>query len=153
HSTVEFELRSRHRFTTRDQARRVVMAWIEEYNTERLHSTNGMICPVDYENGRRRPDAKTYAQLRPRPRAKHEHLSGSGFAPAGHPGKRRRGSGGVPRDATGPPLSGLKGAAASLRDRPVGRPLTPETSAAPGAGDCGQAGGLPRCSARHTNTP
>lgn len=44
------------------------MAWIEQYNTDRLHSTNGMICPVDYENGRRRPGAKTYDQLRRRRR-------------------------------------------------------------------------------------
>jgi putative transposase len=64
HSTLEFELRSRQRFTTRAQARRAVVGWLQEYNTDRLHSTNGMICPVDYENGRRRPGAKTYAQLR-----------------------------------------------------------------------------------------
>ena len=68
HSTLEFELRSRQRFATRAQARRAVVAWIEEYNTGRLHSTNGMICPVDYENGRRRPGAKTYDQLRRRRR-------------------------------------------------------------------------------------
>jgi transposase InsO family protein len=68
HSTLEFELRSRQRFTTRDQARRAVTAWLREYNTDRLHSTNGMICPVDYENGRRRPGAKTYDQLRRRRR-------------------------------------------------------------------------------------
>ncbi len=68
HSTVEFEVRARQRFTTRDQARHAIMGWIEEYNTERLHSTNGMICPVDYENGRRRPGAKTYDQLRRRRR-------------------------------------------------------------------------------------
>jgi transposase InsO family protein len=69
HSTLEFELRSRQRFATRAQARRAVIAWLEEYNTDRLHSTNGMICPVDYENGRRRPGAKTYDQLRRRRRA------------------------------------------------------------------------------------
>jgi transposase InsO family protein len=66
HSTAEFELRSRHRFATHTQARRAVVAWIDEYNTDRLHSTNGMISPVDYENGRRRPGAKSYAQLRRR---------------------------------------------------------------------------------------
>jgi len=66
HSTLQFELRSRQRFTTRAQARRAVAAWLAGYNTDRLHSTNGMICPVDYENGRRRPDAKTYDQLRRR---------------------------------------------------------------------------------------
>ena len=39
--------------------------------------------------------------------------------------------------------SGLKGADASRCDRPTGRPLTPETSAAPGAASAGQAKGLP----------
>jgi transposase InsO family protein len=66
HSTLEFELRSRQRWTTRDQARRAVVAWLAEYNTDRLHPTNGMISPVDDENGRRRPDAKTYHRLRRR---------------------------------------------------------------------------------------
>ena len=33
HSTLEFELRSRQRFATRAQARRAVVAWIEQYNT------------------------------------------------------------------------------------------------------------------------
>jgi putative transposase len=73
HSTLTFELRSRRRFTTRDQARHAVTAWLAGYNTDRLHSTNGMICPVDYENGARRPDAKTYDRLRRRRRPKQEH--------------------------------------------------------------------------------
>ena len=64
HSTLEFELLSRTRFATRAQARPAVIAWIEEYNTERFHSANGMIPPVAYEHGRRRPGAKTYDQLR-----------------------------------------------------------------------------------------
>jgi transposase InsO family protein len=66
HSTIEFEVRSRTRFTTREQARRDMAAWLSEYDTVRLHSTNGMIAPVDYENGRRRAGAKTYQQLRRR---------------------------------------------------------------------------------------
>jgi putative transposase len=66
HSTIEFEVRSRTRLPTREQARRVMAAWLQEYDTVRLHSTNGMISPVDYENGRRRPGAKTYQQLRRR---------------------------------------------------------------------------------------
>jgi transposase InsO family protein len=53
HSTLEFELRSRRRFATKAQARRAVLEWLEEYNTVRLHSTNGMLSPVDYEHGRR----------------------------------------------------------------------------------------------------
>jgi len=68
HSTLEFELLSRTRFATRAQARPAVIAWIEEYNTERFHSANGMITPVDYEHGQRRPGARTYDQLRRRHR-------------------------------------------------------------------------------------
>ena len=48
-STLEFELLRGSRFTTREQARRAVAAWIEEYNTVRRHSTNHMLSPVDYE--------------------------------------------------------------------------------------------------------
>ena len=48
-STLEFELLRRHRFVTREQARRAVAAFIDEYNTDRRHSTNGMLSPVDYE--------------------------------------------------------------------------------------------------------
>ena len=48
-STLEFELLRGTRFTTREQARRAVAAWIEEYNTVRRHSTNQMLSPVDYE--------------------------------------------------------------------------------------------------------
>jgi transposase InsO family protein len=48
-STIEFELLGGHRFATREQARRAVAAWIEEYNTVRRHSTNGMLAPVEYE--------------------------------------------------------------------------------------------------------
>jgi hypothetical protein len=73
HSTLTFELRSRHRFATREQARRAVVAWLQEYNTDRLHSTNAMISPVDYENSVRRPDAKAYDQLRRRRRGKQDH--------------------------------------------------------------------------------
>jgi putative transposase len=49
HSTVEFELRSLERFTTKDQARRRVSAWIEEYNTTRRHSALGMRSPIAFE--------------------------------------------------------------------------------------------------------
>jgi putative transposase len=68
HSTLEFELRSRERFATKAEARRAVSEWLEEYNTVRFHSTNGMLSPVEYENGRRRPGAKSYDQLRRRRR-------------------------------------------------------------------------------------
>jgi transposase InsO family protein len=48
-STLEFELLSQRRLATREQARRAVAAWIDEYNTVRRHSTNGMLSPIDYE--------------------------------------------------------------------------------------------------------
>jgi transposase InsO family protein len=48
-STLEWELLRQRRFATREQARRAVAAWIDEYNTVRRHSTNGMLPPVAYE--------------------------------------------------------------------------------------------------------
>ncbi|HET8658501.1 MAG TPA: IS3 family transposase [Micromonosporaceae bacterium] len=48
-STVEVELLAHSHFSTRAQARTIVAAWIEEYNTIRLHSTVGMLPPVAYE--------------------------------------------------------------------------------------------------------
>ena len=56
-STVEFELLRSNHFTTREQARRAVAAWIDEYNTVRRHSTNLMLSPVDYE--RRQDQARS----------------------------------------------------------------------------------------------
>ena len=32
-----------------EQARRVVAGWIDEYNTVRRHSTDGMLSPVELE--------------------------------------------------------------------------------------------------------
>jgi transposase InsO family protein len=49
HSTLEFELRSLEHFATKDQARRRVAAWIEEYNHDRRHSALGMHSPIGYE--------------------------------------------------------------------------------------------------------
>ena len=49
HSTLEFELRSVERFTTRAAARAKVAAWIEDYNTARRHSALRMMSPVAYE--------------------------------------------------------------------------------------------------------
>jgi transposase InsO family protein len=48
-STLEFELLRQRRFGTREQARRAVADWIEEYNTVRRHSTCWMLSPIDYE--------------------------------------------------------------------------------------------------------
>jgi transposase InsO family protein len=49
-STVEFELLRSTNFTTKQQARRAVAGWIDEYNTVRRHSTDQMLSPVDYEH-------------------------------------------------------------------------------------------------------
>jgi putative transposase len=46
---VEFELRRLEHFATKDQARRRVATWIEEYNHDRRHSALGMLSPVAYE--------------------------------------------------------------------------------------------------------
>jgi len=48
-STLEFELLSTRRFATREEARRAVASWIDEYNLERRHSTSAMLSPVNYE--------------------------------------------------------------------------------------------------------
>jgi putative transposase len=46
-STLEWELLCRSHFHTCEQARREVAAWIDDCNTCRRHSTNGMLSPVD----------------------------------------------------------------------------------------------------------
>jgi transposase InsO family protein len=48
-STLEFELLRRSRFGTRAEARQAVADWIEDYNHQRRHSTNGMRSPVAHE--------------------------------------------------------------------------------------------------------
>jgi putative transposase len=57
HSTLEFELRSLHKFATRAVARAAVAAWIEDYNHVRRHSALGMKSPVDYERAMAGKDA------------------------------------------------------------------------------------------------
>ncbi len=50
-STLEHEVLSRHHFTTKAQARTVVLTWCHEfYNTRRRHSSAAMMSPIDYEN-------------------------------------------------------------------------------------------------------
>jgi transposase InsO family protein len=49
-STLEWELLASNHFQTREQARRAVAAWIDDYNSQRRHSTNGMLSPIDYEH-------------------------------------------------------------------------------------------------------
>jgi len=48
-STLEHELLSRRRFATKDQARREVAAFIDNYNHRRRHSSCEMMPPVAYE--------------------------------------------------------------------------------------------------------
>ena len=48
-STLEWELLRHSHFRTREAARRAVAAWIENYNGQRRHSTNGMLSPIAYE--------------------------------------------------------------------------------------------------------
>ena len=61
HSTLEFELLRRYHFTTRTQARQTVANWIDEYNTVRRHSTNGMLSPVACERARAQANAERMA--------------------------------------------------------------------------------------------
>ena len=50
-STLEWEVRSRHHFRTKDEARQAVSAWIEQfYNPVRRHSTLAMRSPIGHEN-------------------------------------------------------------------------------------------------------
>lgn len=57
-STVEFELLRAQHFGTREQARRAVAGWIDEYNTVRRHSTDQMLSPVDYERAQANADGR-----------------------------------------------------------------------------------------------
>lgn len=50
-STLEWEVLSRHHFSTRDEARAVITRWVcDFYNKARRHSSCGMKSPIDYEN-------------------------------------------------------------------------------------------------------
>ena len=48
-STLEFELLSRRRFGTKDQARREIAGYIDRYNHRRRHSSAAVLAPVAYE--------------------------------------------------------------------------------------------------------
>lgn len=56
-STLEFELLRDADFATKAEAQAAVAGFIEEYNTTRLHSTLGMLSPIDYERAHREPAA------------------------------------------------------------------------------------------------
>jgi transposase InsO family protein len=49
HSTLESGLRRVQHFTTRDQARTAIAAWIEHYNTRRRHTACQKMPPAAYE--------------------------------------------------------------------------------------------------------
>lgn len=50
-STLEWEVLSRHHFSTRNEAREVITRWVcDFYNKARRHSSCGMKSPIDYEN-------------------------------------------------------------------------------------------------------
>jgi putative transposase len=48
-STLEWELFRDNHFHTREEARHAVAAWIDDYNSQRRHSTNAMLSPIDFE--------------------------------------------------------------------------------------------------------
>ena len=49
-STLEHEVLSRHHFTTKAQARQVVVAWCQDfYNRRRRHSSAALMSPIQYE--------------------------------------------------------------------------------------------------------
>ncbi|MFG1709776.1 IS3 family transposase [Nonomuraea sp. M3C6] len=49
-SSMEFELlRAQGPFATRAQARPAIAAWVDDFNTERLHSAAGLLPPVEFE--------------------------------------------------------------------------------------------------------
>jgi len=49
-STLEWEVLSRHTFATREEARQVISAWVQEfYNPRRRHSTLAMRSPIAHE--------------------------------------------------------------------------------------------------------
>ena len=49
-SSLKRELVHRHRFKTRDTARRAIFTWIVQYNTRRLHSSLNYQPPIEWEN-------------------------------------------------------------------------------------------------------
>jgi putative transposase len=48
-STLEWELLRDNHFHTREEARHAVAEFIDDYNSQRRHSTNAMLSPIDYE--------------------------------------------------------------------------------------------------------
>lgn len=117
-STLEFEcFRAHPRFTSREQARQVVAAWIDEYNNDRRHSTCGMVSPVAYELAHRPKTAAGRAgEMKP-----DQHVE----AAPPPPSVRVAASGRRAGYGAASPASRVRTHRAS-RDGPDGPPLTPE---------------------------
>ena len=60
-SSLKRELVHRYRFRTRAEARRAIFAWINRYNTSRLHSSLGNIPPTEWEANYSQPQAQQAA--------------------------------------------------------------------------------------------
>ena len=117
-STLEWEVLSRHHFGTKDQARQVISAWINEfYNPTRRHSTAGMKSPIEFENT---PTIKAIAAQPNPPRFEGKltaRLRAHGLPTIGAPPSRHRAdTAQVPADVR-PPSAGtdLRAAGPSLR--------------------------------------
>ena len=80
-STLEWELLRGNHFATREQARHSVATWIDEYNNDRRHSTNGMLSPVDYELSAQRDRPSSTKSSNPATGGRHEPGE-DGFAAA-----------------------------------------------------------------------
>ena len=136
HSTVEFELRRIEHFATRAAARAGVAAWIEDYNT------SGGTRPGP--DAPRSPTSGRWRERRPRDRGR--PLRGPGPEGGGCAAASRRlprsWPGDAPREGTGPPLR-RQGCCASPAATALRAGLTPETTAAPQAGNSGQAPACP----------
>ena len=48
-ASLKVELVDRHQYRTRAEARAAIFAWIAWYNRSRLHSTNGYLPPLEWE--------------------------------------------------------------------------------------------------------
>jgi putative transposase len=99
-STLEFEVLRDQRFATHEQARQMVAAWIDEYNTIRRHSTNCLLSPIDYST-------PTPGRSLAHPAGGMTNQPGAVGCAAQHPGPRP---------------SGLKGRFAIAARRPPARP-------------------------------